>query len=120
MSDTLTKIEAMKEELKSLEKQSVSELYVKRNKLVESIAALDSEIAAITGKKAEKRGPRRTTKEVVSAESLRSILERAPEKTVDIRKAKLDLATIKGHAKAHPNQFAIVSKGPWPLVRLIG
>lgn len=119
MSENLQRINALKAEIASLEQAAVSELHARRITLLQELEHLDSEIARITGKapkSAKTRGAR--SGRSLSLQELKEILEKAPGRTINVRKEKIDFAGIKVIAQANPHLFELGGKGPWPTVTL--
>lgn len=129
MSENLQRIESLKAEIANLEKAAVSELRAKRKDLQSQIEFLDSEIERITGRtprttvakaSGSQKPARAKTVVSVSLDELRNALQGAPDRTINVRKAKYDFASIKALAAANPHLLKLGGKGPWPTVTLIG
>jgi len=94
----------------------------RRNALTNELASVDTELARLTGKPAEAkkgRGSAKSAGKSLSLQELKELLAEAPEKTLSIRKEKLDLANIKTLAKANPTLLKLGGKGPWPTLTLL-
>ena len=87
------KIQALKAQIAALEQQELTELKERRTALSTELASVDAELARVTGQ--------------------------PPGKTVNIRKANLELANIKTLAAANPHLLSIGGHGPWPTVTLL-
>lgn len=122
-SSSLDRIAALQAEIESLQRSAVVELQEKRRSLTQEIAAVDAELAALTGgaaasKKRTRRGPA-VPGRVLELAELKDLLARAPERTLSIRKDNLDLGTIKTLAAANPGVLRVGGKGAWPSVTLL-
>ena len=118
---SLERISQLKAEISQLEQGAISELMEKRNSLSQQLAEVDGEIARLTGKRVEARKTRNSPfqPKSISLQELKELLEKAPEKTIGIRKEGLELKNIKTLANANPQLLKITAKGPWPLVTLL-
>ena len=125
MSNTtsLDRITELKAQIAALEKNALQELMEKRNTLSHELAAVDAEIARLTGQPVEGRKTRVTAPRVVlqspSLQALKELLTAAPGKTIGIRKEGYDLQNIKTLAKANPQLLQLGGKAPWPTVTLL-
>jgi len=130
MSNTvssLDRITELKAQIAALEQGAIAELYEKRNALSHELAAVDAEIARLTGKSVEaKKSRATTTKGTVkpagkspSLQELKELLAAAPQKTIGVRKEGYDLQNIKTLAKANPQLLQLGGKAPWPTVTLL-
>jgi len=117
--DSLTRIESLRAEIAALEISAVAELRNRKAGLLVELDKLDFEIARITGKTPKSASARVRTGRSIPLQELKELLERVPEKTLNIRKEKLDYANIKTLANANPHLLAIAAKGPWPTVTLL-
>ena len=118
------RIAALKAEIESLQQAAISELMEKRNSLSQQLAAVDAELAALTGKPQEgakaPRGRRAAPSgKSVPLQELKELLAAAPGKTLSIRKEGLDLRNIKVLAAANPHLLRLGGKGAWPEVTLL-
>ena len=121
MSTTsLDRITDLKAQIAALEKNAIQELKDKRDSLSRELAAVDAEIAQLTGKpvQGKKDGSSKVLKNP-SLQELKEILAAAPDKTIGIRKEGYDLQNIKTLAKANPALLKIGGKSPWPTVTLL-
>src|SRR4051794_12243544 len=100
------RIQELKAEIASLEQAALAELKERRHALAQELGSVDTEIAHLTGKPIEGRKPytRRTKRASTSLplQELKDLLSAAPGKTLNIRKAGLELANIKTLASANP------------------
>jgi len=119
---TLDRISDLKAQIAALEKNALQELMEKRNTLSHELAAVDAEIARLSGKPAETKKPRATSTKVLkspSLQSLKEILAAAPGKTISIRSEGYDLKNVKVLANANPHLLQLGGKGAWPTVTLL-
>jgi len=107
----------------SEEQAAIQELMERRNNLSRELATVDAEIAKLTGKQVEgKKGrsaAQRSPGRNIPLQELKEELAAAPNKTVNIRKANLELRNIKVLAKANPQLLKLGGKGAWPTVTLL-
>ncbi len=122
ISTSLDRIAALNAEIESLKQSAVSELMEKRNSLTQQLAAVDAELAEITGKpqepKTRGRRPGPSGRSIPLSE-LKELLAAAPEKTLNIRKEGLEARNIKVLSKANPHLLRMGGKGAWPTVTLL-
>ena len=121
-TSSLDRITDLKAQIAALEKNAIQELMDKRNRLSRELAAVDAEIAHLTGKPVEGKKPRETSSKALknpSLQELKEILAAAPNKTIGIRKDRYDLQNIKTLAKANPGLLQLGGKAPWPTVTLL-
>ena len=121
-SSSLDRITDLKAQIAALEKNAIQELTDKRNRLSRELAAVNAEIANLTGKPVEGKKPRATSSKALknpSLQELKEVLAAAPEKTIGIRKDGYDLQNIKTLAKANPGLLQLGGKAPWPTVTLL-
>ena len=124
---SLDRITELKAQIATLEKNALQELMDKRNTLNHELAAVDAEIARLTGKPVEGKKTRSTSpKSTVksagkspSLQELKELLAAAPAKTIGIRKEGYDLQNIKVLANANPGLLKLGGKAPWPTVTLL-
>jgi hypothetical protein len=117
------RIAELKAQIASLEQGAIQELMEKRNTLSRDLAAVDAEIARLTGKPAEAKKARATgTKgpgKSPSLQELKELLATSPGKTLNIRRDGYDLRNIKVLAKANPQLLQLGGKGAWPTVTML-
>ena len=122
-ASSLDRIQQLKAEIVSLEQAAIQELMERRNTLSHELATIDAEIAKLTGKAVTTKSARSTAPKPAGKslplQELKELLAKAPEKSLNIRKAELDLANIKSLAKANPQLLKMSAKGPWPIVTLL-
>ena len=122
-TSSFERIQQLKAELASLEQAAIQELMERRNNLSRELATVDAEIAKLTGKQVEgKKGrsaAQRSPGRNIPLQELKEELAAAPNKTVNIRKANLELRNIKVLAKANPQLLKLGGKGAWPTVTLL-
>ena len=119
---SLDRITDLKAQIAALEKNALSELVEKRNRLSLELASVDAEIAHLTGKPVEGKKARSTSSKALkspSLQELKAILADAPAKTIGIRKEGYDLQNIKVLANANPGLLKLAGKAPWPTVTLL-
>lgn len=120
---SLDRIQELKAEIARLEGEALNDLKAKRDSILAEVREIDAQIALLTGIAGEvattrKRSPREAAKIVPSAE-LKALLEKAPDKTLSIRKENFDLRSIKELAARNPSLFRMGGNGPWPTVTLL-
>ncbi len=120
---SLERIADLKAQIATLEHGAVKELTDKRATLMADLAAVDAEIARLTGKPVEARKTRMTAVKPEgkspSLQELKEIIAATPEKTLNIRRDGYDLRNIKILAKANPQLLQLGGKGAWPTVKLL-
>jgi len=120
---SLERLQQLKAELAKLEQAALQELMEKRNQLSREIASVDAEIAKLTGKPVEAKNSRSSsspsTGRNIPLQELKEELAAAPNKTLNIRKANLELRNIKVLANANPGLLSLGGKGAWPTVTLL-
>jgi hypothetical protein len=130
MSNTISaldRITELKAQIEALEKNALQELMDKRNILSHELAAVDAEIARLTGKPVEGKKPRSSSAKATakpalkspSLQELKALLAAAPDKTIGVRKEGYDLQNIKTLVKANPQLLQLGGKAPWPTVTLL-
>ena len=125
MSNTssLERIQQLKAELAKAEQAAIQELMDRRNNLSRELATIDAELAKLTGKPIENKKVRSagsiSTGRNIPLQELKDELEAAPDKTLNIRKANLELRNIKVLAEANPTLLKLGGKGAWPTVTLL-
>ena len=122
-TSSIERIADLKAQIAALEKNAVNELTEKRNALARELAAVDAEIARLTGKpvdggKARSSAPKAPGK-APSLQELKTIIAGEPDKTLNIRKGGYDLRNIKVLAQANPGLLQLGGKGAWPTVKLL-
>ena len=126
MSDntsSLDHITDLKAQIAALEKNALRELMDKREALSRELAAVDADLARLTGKAVEGRktrsGAPKPAAKSPSLQELKELLASAPGKTIGIRKEGYDLQNIKTLANANPQLLQLGGKAPWPTVTLL-
>lgn len=119
--NSLTKIEELKAQIAKLEGEALQELRAKRESLLKELAAVDAQLAELTGEPTAQPGSRaaKTPGRSVSLQELKELLDRAPDKTLNTRKEGLDLANIKTLVAGNPELLKLGGKSPWPTVTLL-
>lgn len=112
-------------EVAHLQASVVRELLDRRARLSRELACVDAELAELepapapkAAKKARSRA-RADDARKLSLPELTAELEAAPEQTLNIRKAHLDVKHTKAVAKANPQTLQLGGKGSWPTVKLL-
>jgi hypothetical protein len=115
------RIEELKAQLASLEKAAVQELIDRRNNISRELATVDAEIAKLTSKLSEGKKPRipASSGRNIPLAHLKEELAAAPDKTLNLRKANLELRNIKVLAQYNPGLLRLGGSGPWPTVTLL-
>ena len=120
---SLERIQQLKAELAALEQAAIQELIERRNNLSRELAAVDAEITKLTGKSVGAKKPRSSSPagpgRNIPLQELKDELAAAPNKTLNIRKANLELRNIKNLAKANPHLLKLGGKGAWPTITLL-
>lgn len=126
MSNTTSSIERiadLKAQIAALEKNAINELMEKRTALSRDLAAVEAEIARLTGKPVEGAKVRASAPKIAgktpSLQDLKAVIAAEPEKTLNIRKGGYDLRNIKVLAQANPGLLQLGGKGAWPTVKLM-
>src|SRR5579871_5682201 len=108
MSTTVPALERLRQlqaEISKLQQSAVQELMDRRNALSRELAAVDEEIAKLTGKSAVESKKPRTPASAgrnIPLQQLKEELASAPNKTLNIRKAGLELRNVKNLAEVNP------------------
>jgi predicted nucleic acid-binding Zn-ribbon protein len=120
-TDSQERIEQLKAQLASLEKNAIQELRDRRDSISREIATIDAEITKLAGKPVEgKRSAASTAPgRNIPLQQLKEELAAAPDKTLNIRRANLELRNIKILAKVNPGLLKLGGKGAWPTVTLL-
>ena len=122
-TSSLDRINQLKAEIAKLEQAALQELMDKRNALSRELAAVDIEIARLTGKPIKGKKTRSTspasTARNIPLQELKDLLAAAPNKTLNSRKENLELRNIKVLASANPQLLKLGGKGAWPTVTLL-
>ncbi len=122
-TSALERIQQLKAELAKVEQAAIQELMERRNSLSREMATVDAELAKLTGKPVEAKKPRATgsatTGRNIPLQELKEELAAAPDKTLNIRKANLELRNIKVLAAVNPGLLKLGGKGAWPTVTLL-
>jgi hypothetical protein len=122
MTNSLDRIAVLTAEIESLKQSAISELMEKRNSLTQQLAAVDAELAEITGKTLETKTRRRSNTpsgRSIPLQELKELLAAAPDKTLNVRKEGLEARNIKVLTKANPHLLKMGGKGAWPTVTLL-
>ena len=120
---SVERIADLKAQIATLEQGAIQELMAKRNGLSAELAAVDAELARLTGKPVEGRKARVTTVKSAgkspSLQELKEIIAAAPDRILSIRAGGYDLRNIKTLANANPQLLQLGGKGAWPTVKLL-
>jgi hypothetical protein len=119
---SLERLQQLQAEIAKLQQAAIQELMDRRNALSRELAAVDADIAKLTGKPVvEGRKPRAAASPArnIPLQQLKEELAAAPNKTLDIRKANLELRNIKNLVRVNPGLLKLGGKGAWPTVTLL-
>jgi hypothetical protein len=119
---SLDRIQQLKSQIAKLELAAIQELKERRAAITHELATVDAEIAGLTGKPVEGAKARTPASpgRNIPLRQLKEELAAAPDKTLNIRKANLELRNIKVLAQYNPGLFKLGGKGAWPTVTLLG
>jgi hypothetical protein len=122
MPTSQERIDQLKAEISKLELAAVQELVDRRNSIIQELATVDAEIAKLTGKPVEEKKPQTAVSSGrnIPLQQLKDELAAAPDKTLNIRKANLELRNIKILDRTNPGLLKLGGSGPWPTVTLLG
>lgn len=120
---SLDALDALIAEIAHLQDAVVHELLDRRGHLCRELARIDEELAELAEEpKAKKKmrasPPAASARKIVLAELLVE-LEAAPGRTLNLRKANLDVKSTKALAKDHPHLLQLGGKSGWPTVMLM-
>ena len=118
----LAQIEKLQQEIAALKVQALQELRARRAAILQDLTTVDAQLAALTGVAAEKKeasAPAGLSGKSIPLQELKVLLAAAPEKTISIRKAGLQLANIKTLARVNPHLLRLGGKGAWPTVTML-
>jgi hypothetical protein len=113
---SLERLQQLQAEIVRLQHTAIQELMDKRNAITRELAAVDADIAKLTGKPVA--GRKTGHGRIIPLHDLKELLAAAPERTLSIRKEKLEVSNIKNLAKLHPIMLRIGGKGAWPTITL--
>jgi len=115
------RLQQLQAEIAKLQQGAIEELMDRRNALSRELAAVDADIAKLTGKPVEGKKPRTLPSpgRNIPLAQLKEELAAAPNKTLNIRKAGLELRNVKNLAKVNPGLLKMGGSGPWPTVTLL-
>ncbi|HEY3897404.1 MAG TPA: hypothetical protein VGM54_02260 [Chthoniobacter sp.] len=118
---SLERLQQLQAEIAKLQQVAVQELMDRRNALSRELAAVDADIAKLTGKPVEAKKSRAAASPArnVPLQQLKDELAAAPNKTLDIRKSNLELRNIKNLVRVNPGLLKLGGKGAWPTVTLL-
>ena len=110
-------------EVANLQSSIVEELLARRAWLCRELASVDSELADLEETSAPEKKPRTKTAtgdaRKLPLTELIAELEAAPEHTLNIRKAHLDVKHTKALVKKNPQRLQLGGKTGWPTVTLV-
>jgi hypothetical protein len=120
-ASSLERLHQLQAEIAKLQQAAVQELMDRRNALSRELAAVDADIAKLTGKPVEGKKPRNAAAPArnIPLQQLKEELTAAPNRTLDIRKANLELRNIKNLVRVNPGLLKLGGKGAWPTVTLL-
>jgi hypothetical protein len=118
---SLDRLQQLQAEVAKLQQSAIQELVDRRNAITRELAAVDSDIANLSGKPVEGKKPRTPASpgRNIPLQELKEELAGAPNKTLNIRKANLELRNVKVLAEANPGLLKMGGSGPWPTVTLL-
>ena len=118
---SLDRLQQLQAEVVKLQQSAIQELMDRRNAISRELVAVDEEIAKLTGKAVEDKKPHTPTSpgRSIPLQQLKEELAAAPNKTLNIRKANLELRNIKNLARVNPGLLKMGGSGPWPTVTLL-
>src|SRR4051812_38952394 len=118
---TVHKIKELQAEIEQLKQTAVLDLRERRVAIEQEIVAVDAEIRKLTGKSFDDRPQRRPgpAGRSVSLQELKELLAAAPDKTLNLRKAGLEVRNVKVLAQANPGLLKMGGIGAWPSVTLL-
>jgi hypothetical protein len=117
------RIEQLKAEIAALEQAAIQELRDRRANIIRDLATVDAELAKLTsepvgGSKPPLSGSSEGRN--IPLQQLKEELAAAPDRTLNIRKANLELRNVKNLARVNPHLLKLGGKGAWPTVTLLG
>ena len=122
LTNALVQIEELQKQITKLRAEAIEQLRAKKEQLLKEIAGVDAQIAKLTGVSTEKKQSQ-PQKELVGKsiplQELKVLLSVAPDKTLSIRKERLQIANIKTLARVNPHLLRLGGKGAWPTVTLL-
>jgi hypothetical protein len=119
---SLDRLQQLQAEIGKLQQAAIQELMDRRNAITREMAELDTEIAKLTGKPVvEEKKPRTPASpgRNIPLQQLKEELAAAPNRTLNIRKANLELRNVKNLVRANPGLLKMGGKGAWPTVTLL-
>jgi hypothetical protein len=117
-----SRIADLQAEIEMLKQTALLDLREKRVALAQQLHEVDSELARLTGKTLEKRtrGPGKApVGRSIALQDLKELLAAAPEKTLNLRNAGLEVRNVKVLVHANPHLLRMGGKGAWPTVMLL-
>jgi hypothetical protein len=124
VTPTLFKVQQLQAEIEELKSRAIQELKEKRVQLEQELIDVDAQIRKLTGKSLSDGAPQRTRRSEPSGRSvplqeLKDLLAAAPDKTLNLRKAGLEVRNVKVLAQANPHLLKMGGVGAWPTVTLL-
>ncbi len=117
------RIATLQAEIEQLKQTALLDLREKRVAIAQELHEVDAELARLTGKSFEDKAARRRrgapSGRSVSLAELKDLLFAAPEKTLDLRKAGLEVKNVKQLVEGNPGLLKMGGKGAWPSVTLV-
>ena len=106
-----------------LQSAAEHELRERREWLSRELASVEAELADLAEdspmEKKPQPGEAMGSAEKLTLRELIADLEAAPERTLNIRKAHLDVRSVKALARANPQRLQLGGKAGWPTVTLV-
>jgi hypothetical protein len=120
-TSSLVRLQQLEAEISKVRQTAIQELMDRRNALSRELGKIDDDIAKLGGKAVEGKKVRITASagRNIPLAQLKEELAAAPNKTLDVRKAKLELRNVKILAEANPGLLKLGGKGAWPTVTLL-
>jgi len=116
---SLNSLDALIAEIARLQEQVIEELRQRRVWLHRELAQVDAELADLTWEPGTGAAAASAVKKTPTLSELIEALQAAPGRTLNIRKANLEVKSIKTFAKAHPHLLRLGGKTGWPTVTLL-
>jgi transposase len=118
------RIAQLQAEIEILKANAIRELKEKRVQLEQELVDVDAQIRKLTGKSLSNPAPQRMRRtepagRSVPLQELKELLAAAPEKTLNLRKAGLEVRNVKVLAQANPGLLQMGGVGAWPTVTLL-
>ena len=112
-TSSLERLQQLQAEVSKLQQSAIQELMDRRNAISRELAAVDADIAKLSGKAVEGKRPRTSASpgRNIPLAQLKEELAAAPNKTLNIRAANLELRNVKNLAKVNPGLLKLGGVG---------